>query len=132
MFITYTNLVHNGDSRVLCLLVKLEHGWGDIASSDNVLLVSDSGLDDDGVEGVWDQADNKIVLCYSSVESFLIGDIERDWLCKLDALGELLCTFQSSAGWNVSVRAIRSVFSKVTHQLRPQCQHHSKYPKWAW
>jgi len=56
MFVAYTNLVHNGDSRVLCRLFKLEHGWGDITRGDNVLLVSDRGLDDGRVQLVWDQA----------------------------------------------------------------------------
>jgi hypothetical protein len=112
MFITYTNLVHNGDPRVLYLLFKLEHGWGDITRGDNVLLVSDRGLDDGRVEGVWDQANNKIVLCYRSVEGLVVGDIEGDWLCELDALGELLCTAESSAGWRVSVKAMRSVSHK--------------------
>jgi hypothetical protein len=38
------------------------------------------------------------MLSYGSVESFVVGDIQGDWLCKLDALRELLCTFESSAG----------------------------------
>jgi hypothetical protein len=112
VFIIYTNLVHNSDPRVLCLLFKLEHGWGDITRGDNVLLVSDRGLDDGSVEGVWDQANNKIVLCYSSVEGFVVGDIKGDWLCVLDALGELPCAVESSAGWRVSVKAMRSVSRK--------------------
>lgn len=98
MFITYTNLVHNCDSCVFCLLFKLEHGCGDITRGDNVLLVSDRGLDDGRVEGVWDQANNKIVLCYRSVKGFVVSDIEGDWLCELDALGELLCAVEISAG----------------------------------
>ena len=110
--ITYTDLVHNGDTRVLYLLFKLEHGWGDITRGDNVLLVSDRRLDDGSMESVRDQTNNKIVLCYRSIESFIVGDIERDWLCKLDALGELLCAVESSAGWRVSVKAMRSVSRK--------------------
>jgi hypothetical protein len=54
MFITYTNLVHNGDPRVLYLLFKLEQGWGDITCGDNVLLVPNRGLDDGNVKSVWD------------------------------------------------------------------------------
>jgi len=54
MFITYTDLVHNRDSRVLYLLFKFEHGWGDITCGDNVLLVSNRGLDDGNVKSVWD------------------------------------------------------------------------------
>jgi hypothetical protein len=64
------------------------------------------------VEGVWDQANNKIVLCYRGVEGFVVGDIEGDWLCELDALSLLLCALESSAGWRVSVKAMRSVSRK--------------------
>lgn len=49
------------------------------------------------------------MLCYCSVESFGVGDIEGDRLCKLNALRELLCTVESSAGWRVSVKGVRSV-----------------------
>jgi hypothetical protein len=112
MFITYTNLVHNGDPRVLYLLFKLEYGWGDITRGDNVLLVSDRGLDDGSVKGVWDQANDKIVLCYRSVQGFVVGDIQGDWLCELDALGELTCAVEISTGWRESVKAIRSVSRK--------------------
>jgi hypothetical protein len=112
MFTTYTNLVHDGDPRILYLLFKLKHGWGDITCGDNVLLVSDRGLDDGRVEGVWDQANNKVVLCYRSVEGFVVGDIEGDWLCELDALAEPLCTVEVSAGWRVLVKAMRSVSRK--------------------
>lgn len=52
------------------------------------------------------------MLCYRSVESFVVGDIEGDWLCELNALGELSCTVESSAGWRVSVKGIRSVSRK--------------------
>ena len=113
MFMTYTNLVHNGDPRVLYLLFKLDHGRGDITCGNDVLLVSNRGLDDGNVKSVWDQADNKIMLCYRSVESFVVGNIEGDWLCELDALSLLLCTVESSAGWRV--KGMRSV-SQVTHQ----------------
>lgn len=43
------------------------------------------------------------------VEGFIVGDIEGDWLCKFDALGELLCTAESSAGCIVSVEDIATV-----------------------
>ena len=96
--ITYSNLVHNGDTRVLCLLFKLEHAWGDITCGHNILLVSDRRLDDGRVEGVRDQTNDKIVLCYSSVKGLVVGDIEGDWICMFDTLGELLCAVESSAG----------------------------------
>ena len=52
------------------------------------------------------------MLCYSSVKGFVIGDIEGDWLCKLDPLGELLRAIESSAGWRALVEARRSVSCK--------------------
>lgn len=45
-----TNLVHDGDTGLLALLIKLQHGRADIASGDDVLLGADSGLDDHSVE----------------------------------------------------------------------------------
>ena len=51
---TYTNFVQNGNPRVLGLLFKLKHGWGDITRGDNVLLVSNRGFDDGSMECVWD------------------------------------------------------------------------------
>ena len=95
---TYTNLVHYGDPRVLCLLFKLEHAWGDVTCGHNILLVSDRRLDDGRVEGVGDQTNDKIVLRYSGVKGFVVGDIEGDWICKLDTLGELLCAVESPTG----------------------------------
>ena len=98
MFVTYTDLVQNGDTGILGLLFKLEHSWRDITRGDDVLLLSDRGLDDGSMEGVWNQADNKIMLSYCSIEGFFVGDIERDWFCKLNAFGEFLCALQSSTG----------------------------------
>ena len=50
--------------------------------------------------------------CYRSVESFVVGDIEGDWLCELDALGELSCIVERFAGWGLSVKGRRSVSRK--------------------
>lgn len=52
------------------------------------------------------------MLCYSSVKGFVIGDIEGDWLCKLDPLGEFLRAIESSAGWRALAEARRSVSRK--------------------
>ena len=111
-FISYSNLVHNSDSCVLCLLFKLKHAWGYITCGHNILLLSDGRLDDGRVEGVRDQTNDKIVLCYSSVKGFGVSDIEGDWLCKLDTLGELLCAVKISAGWRALVKARKSIFRK--------------------
>jgi hypothetical protein len=93
-----TNLVHDGDTRGLGLLVQLEHGRRDVARRDNILLVADGRLDDGGVEGVGDQADDKIVLSNLSVESLVVGYVERDGVSILDTLGELLSAGEGAAG----------------------------------
>ena len=61
------------------------------------------------MKSIWDQANDKIVLCYRSIEGFVVGGIEGDWLCELDALAELLGAGESSAGWRASAKAMRSV-----------------------
>lgn len=63
-----------------------------------MLLVSDGRLNDGGVVGVGDQADDQVVLGDGSIESLFIVDVEGDGRGKVDALGELLCLFESSAG----------------------------------
>lgn len=63
-----------------------------------MLLVSDGGLDDGGVVGVRDQADDQVVLGNGSIESLFVVDVEGDGRGKVDALGELLCFLESSAG----------------------------------
>ena len=95
---TYTNLVHDGDAGGLGLGIELHHGGGDIAGGNDVLLLADSRLDDGSVEGVGDQADDEIVLGNLSIESLVVGDIERDGGGVLDALGELLSRGKSTAG----------------------------------
>jgi hypothetical protein len=95
---TYANLVHDGDAGILGLLVELKHGGRHVAGGDDMFLVSDGGLDDGGVEGVRDQADDHIVLGNGSIESLVVVDIEGDGSGQLDALGELLGAFESSAG----------------------------------
>lgn len=50
-------------------------------------------------ERVWDKTDNEIILFHSSIQCLFVCDIERDWLRKLDALGEVLGAFKSSACW---------------------------------
>jgi hypothetical protein len=45
--------------------------------------------------GIWDQADDQIMLSNLNIQGFLVTDIERDWVRTLDALGELLGRFES-------------------------------------
>jgi hypothetical protein len=65
-----------------------------------VLLLGDSSLDDGGVEGVGNQADNNAVLANLVLEGGLVGDIERDGAAVLEALAELLGRLEGTAGWN--------------------------------
>ena len=93
-----TDLVHDGDARGLGLGVKLHHGGRDIAGGDDILLVADGRLDDGGVEGVGDQADDEIVLSNDGIEGAVVGHIERDGVGVLDALGQLPCGVERPAG----------------------------------
>ena len=80
---TYTDFIQNSNACILCLLVKLEHGRGDIACSHDMLLVSNCRSDDSCVEGVWDQTDDKIMLSDRSVKSVVISDVQGDRFCQL-------------------------------------------------
>lgn len=94
---TKANLVHDSDARILALLVELEHSRGDVARSDDVLLLSDGGLDDGGVEGIRDQADDKVVLGHLGVEGGIVGHVEGDGRSILDTGRQGLCGFESPA-----------------------------------
>lgn len=142
---TYANLVHDGDTSVLGLLVKLQHSRRHVASGDDILLVSDGRLDDGGVKSVRDQADDQIVLSDGSIEGLFVVDVERDGSGQLNALGELLGAFESSAGWEGGIswiaadagkkmkrtRLIKSL-EAIAHQQKPQRQHRLGYRAWAW
>ena len=83
---TYTDFIHHGDAGIFCLLLKLKHGWRNIARGHDILLVSNRRFDDDSMESVRNQADDKIVLRHCSIQSTFVGNIERNWMRKLDAL----------------------------------------------
>lgn len=51
-----------------------------------MLLMSDCRFDDSCMEGVWDQADDEVVLGHHIVKSVVIGDVQGDWLCQLYTL----------------------------------------------
>lgn len=95
---TQTDLVHNRDAGILALLVELHHSRRDVAGGDNVLLLTDGGLDNGGVEGIGDQADDQIVLRDLGVQSLIVGDIKGDGSGILDAGREGLGRFEGSAG----------------------------------
>jgi hypothetical protein len=55
-----------------------------------MLLVPNGRLDDGSMVGIWDQADDEVMLCDFGVEGLVVGDIDRDGVGVLDAFGELL------------------------------------------
>jgi len=95
---TQSNFVHNRNASILALLVEFLHGRRDVASSDDMLLLPDGGLDDSGMEGVGDQANDKVVLGDLGVQGVRIGDIERDGSGILYAGRKGFGRFQSPAG----------------------------------
>lgn len=84
-------------------MVELHHGRRNVAGGDDMLLLADGGLDDSGMEGVGDQADNKVVLGDLGVQGLVIGNIERDGSGILDADRESFGGLQSPAGYRASV-----------------------------
>lgn len=95
---TYTNLVHDGNAGGLGLSIELHHSGRDVASGNDVLLLANSRLNDGGMEGIRDQADDKVMLGDLSIESLIVGDIEGDGGGVLDTLRELLSRGKSTAG----------------------------------
>lgn len=110
---TETNLVHDGDSGILALLVQLHHGGGDIARGHNILLVSNSRLDDGGMEGIRNQADDQVVLGDLSIQSLGVGNVERNGRRELHAGGETLSSLEGSASF-CSRSASRSEAERIS------------------
>jgi hypothetical protein len=71
-----TNLVHDGDTGLLCLCIKLHHRGRDVRGCDDILLLADSRLDDSSVVCVGNQADDDIDFGDFSIEGFVVVDIE--------------------------------------------------------
>ena len=97
---THANLVHDGDTSILGGLVELHHGGRDVTGGDDILLLTDGGLDDEVVEDVGDQADDEVVLGNLGVESGLVLDVDGDGSGALDALAELLSGVEGTAGYS--------------------------------
>lgn len=72
------NLVHDNDTSILGSLVKLTYGWRDVASSDDVGLTLDSGLDNSSVVGIRDQRDDEVMGSDGGLESLGVVHIEGD------------------------------------------------------
>lgn len=71
-----TDLVHYCDTSLDDFRLECLHGIRDIAGSDHVLLVSDSGFDDIGMVDVGDQRDDEVVLRHESIEGSFILDVD--------------------------------------------------------
>lgn len=91
-----TDLVHDNNTGVLDLLLKSFDSRRDVTGGDDVLLVTDSGLDDLDVVDVRDQRDDNIVLRDSLVELGLVLDI--DGLGSSDSTGKGFGLLESTAG----------------------------------
>lgn len=63
-----------------------------------MLLGLDGGLDDEGVEGVGNEGDDKVVLADLLLERIGVGDVEGDGAGVLEALGEGFGAVKGTAG----------------------------------
>lgn len=93
-----TNLVHDRDTGILGLLVKLLHRRGNIAGGDDVLLVADGGLDDEFVVCVGDKRDGDIDLGDFRIEGGAVINVERNGVAVGETLAELGGALKCSAG----------------------------------
>lgn len=93
------NLIHNGNPRLLALVLQLQHSRGDIRRGNHIGLGPDTRLDDQRVESVRDQRDSQIDLVEGLVERSIITDIEGDGVGVLEAGAEFLGAFEGAAGW---------------------------------
>ena len=100
---TQANFVHDRNARILALLVELHHGRRNVARGNDMLLLPDGRLDHSSVEGIGDQANNKIVLGDLGVQGLRIGNIERDGSGILDADRKSFGRLQGPAGCRASV-----------------------------
>jgi hypothetical protein len=63
-----------------------------------MLLGLDSGLDDEGVEGVGNERDDQVVLADFLLERIGVGDVEGDGAGVLETLGEGFGAVKGAAG----------------------------------
>ena len=62
-----------------------------------MLLGLDGGLDDEGVEGVGNEGDDKVVLADLLLERIGVGDVEGDGAGVLEAFGESFGAVEGTA-----------------------------------
>ena len=71
------NLVHDHDTSLLDLLLKLTDPRADIARRDHIRLALDRGLDDGNMVDVRNERDNEVVVRDSLLERSGVGHVER-------------------------------------------------------
>ena len=96
---TNAYLVHDGDAGLLGLGVQFRNCRRNIAGGHDVLLVANGGLDNEGVEGIRNQADYEVVLGNLLVQSFGIVDVQGDCVGSRETFDELSCVLNGPAGW---------------------------------
>lgn len=92
------NLIHNRNSRLLALVLQLQHRRRDIRGRDDVGLGADTRLDHQRVEGVRDQGDGQVDLFEGLVQRSGIVDIEGNGLGVFEPGAELLGALEGAAG----------------------------------
>jgi hypothetical protein len=88
------------------LVLEFQHGGGDVAGCDDILLLANGRFDDSGMEGIRDQRDDQVDFGNFGVECFVIGDIEGDGVGVLDAFTEGFGTFEGSTGYDRLAEAL--------------------------
>ena len=107
--LTQANLVHDGDTGLLALLIELLHSRGDVGGGNDILLSADSRLDDSSMESVRDQRDDQVDLLHGLVESGIIANIEGDRLGILEVSGESLGTRKGTASCSSHIQPLATL-----------------------
>lgn len=96
-----------------------------------MLLGADSGLDDDGVESVGDQADDEVMLGELSIQSLVVGHIQRDGSGILNAGRQGPGGLQGPAGHGDGDTGLGEDIERGSGD-EPRTQHqHSREDRWS-
>ncbi|KAH3669334.1 hypothetical protein OGAPHI_001455 [Ogataea philodendri] len=91
-----TDLVHDNNTGFLDRWLQLLQSWRDVRGGHDIgMLGLDGSLDNASVVDVWDQRDHNIVLVDLFVQSFLVGNVQRQ--CAGHRAGQFLSLGQGSA-----------------------------------
>lgn len=94
-----TDLVQDRNACLCGLVLEFQHGRGDVAGCDDILLLANGRFDDSGMEGIRDQRDDQVDFGNFGVECFVVGDIEGDGTGVLDASSKGFGTLERSTGY---------------------------------